>query len=465
MLSTAHHHTAFPRAPARQGWLGGAARAPSLRRCASHHARSGGLPRAAAAREPQLQPPAAASDGRQRPAWEAASDASNAAAQGGARYPSPPRAEQQQPPPQQQQQQPIRAGAGPRGRVRKHAAASAVRDVPAPGQPPRQRDKTVLLPTADGDESSDSDAAASEAEADGGDGSGRGRVTTCCVAESLRRAPLEDSLRQAFPGCRITRYPDMLHAELAPDAGADGQRNRWGPELFFFDYGVVTCWGLCPAREAEVAALARAAAREALPTGQQEVDEFQFATATAGRGPGPSLSNDTIRLTRRQAGDHRAKLSLSHALAQSAKLSLYEARVVELVARTQHLPQTMAERGEVAIGAREVARLIGQVFLQRSAVNLLSRDLLDTPEYFWSAPDALQELYEAACEYLELGERVEVLNARLEVLQDLLDMLRDYTAHQHSSNLEIIIIVLVAGELGLGLLQLSLALTGAGAGH
>lgn len=31
-----------------------------------------------------------------------------------------------------------------------------------------------------------------------------------------------------------------------------------------------------------------------------------------------------------------------------------------------------------------------QVFLQRSAVNLLSRDLLDTPEYFWSAPDALQ---------------------------------------------------------------------------
>lgn len=46
---------------------------------------------------------------------------------------------------------------------------------------------------------------------------------------------------------------------------------------------------------------------------------------------------------------------------QSAKLSQYEARVVDLVARTRHLPQAMAERGEVAIGAREVARLIGQV--------------------------------------------------------------------------------------------------------
>jgi hypothetical protein len=36
-----------------------------------------------------------------------------------------------------------------------------------------------------------------------------------------------------------------------------------------------------------------------------------------------------------------------------------------------------------------VAQRIGQVFLQRSAVNLLS-SVLDTPEFFWSAPDHLQ---------------------------------------------------------------------------
>jgi hypothetical protein len=43
----------------------------------------------------------------------------------------------------------------------------------------------------------------------------------------------------------------------------------------------------------------------------------------------------------------------------------------------------------VAISRREVTRLIGTVFLQRSAVTLLV-PVLDTPEFFWSAPDKLQ---------------------------------------------------------------------------
>ena len=42
----------------------------------------------------------------------------------------------------------------------------------------------------------------------------------------------------------------------------------------------------------------------------------------------------------------------------------------------------MAEHGAVRISAKGVAQLIGQVFLQRSAVNLLS-SVLDVPEYFW----------------------------------------------------------------------------------
>ena len=34
----------------------------------------------------------------------------------------------------------------------------------------------------------------------------------------------------------------------------------------------------------------------------------------------------------------------------------------------------------------EIAQLIGTVFIHKSNVNLLS-SVLDTPEYFWSAPD------------------------------------------------------------------------------
>lgn len=55
-----------------------------------------------------------------------------------------------------------------------------------------------------------------------------------------------------------------------------------------------------------------------------------------------------------------------------------------------------------------------QVFIQRAAVNLLST-VLDTPEFFWSAPDIMQTLYKRICEYMELDDRVEVLNNRFSV--------------------------------------------------
>ena len=41
---------------------------------------------------------------------------------------------------------------------------------------------------------------------------------------------------------------------------------------------------------------------------------------------------------------------------------------------------------------KHIAQLIGRVFIQKSAVNLLST-VLDTPEFFWSAPDSMQSLY------------------------------------------------------------------------
>lgn len=56
----------------------------------------------------------------------------------------------------------------------------------------------------------------------------------------------------------------------------------------------------------------------------------------------------------------------------------------------------------------------GKVFIQKSAVNLLST-VLDTPEFFWSAPDTMQALYKRVCEYVELDDRVEVLNNRFSV--------------------------------------------------
>lgn len=55
-----------------------------------------------------------------------------------------------------------------------------------------------------------------------------------------------------------------------------------------------------------------------------------------------------------------------------------------------------------------------QVFQQQTDVNLLS-SVLETPEFFWSAPDQLQLVYTAVCQYLEIEDRLEVLNGRFGV--------------------------------------------------
>ena len=74
--------------------------------------------------------------------------------------------------------------------------------------------------------------------------------------------------------------------------------------------------------------------------------------------------------------------------------------------------------GNVIISRKAIAQLIGRVFIQKAAVNLLST-VLDTPEFFWSAPDSLQTLYKKVCEYMELENRVEVLNNRFQVISHL----------------------------------------------
>lgn len=66
----------------------------------------------------------------------------------------------------------------------------------------------------------------------------------------------------------------------------------------------------------------------------------------------------------------------------------------------------------------------------------------------------LQVLYKRVCEYLELDNRVEVLNTRFTVLQEMLDMLRDHQNNHHMARLEWIVIWLIVVEVIVGLFDL-----------
>jgi len=57
------------------------------------------------------------------------------------------------------------------------------------------------------------------------------------------------------------------------------------------------------------------------------------------------IYNDVITL--KNSGNYMIKLTISHAIAQSVKMTLFEGLIEETIEATKHIPQTMAETGKV----------------------------------------------------------------------------------------------------------------------
>ena len=117
-------------------------------------------------------------------------------------------------------------------------------------------------------------------------------------------------------------------------------------------------------------------------------------------------------------------------------------------------------------------RKMGEVFLLRANIATVG-SVLDSPEVFWvssaprdrprcaltndppmcarvwpqSYPD-LRPLYDAARSYLEILQRINLLNTRVEVLQDMLQLLKESVSSRHADRLEQIVIALIAIEIG-----------------
>jgi uncharacterized Rmd1/YagE family protein len=55
------------------------------------------------------------------------------------------------------------------------------------------------------------------------------------------------------------------------------------------------------------------------------------------------------------------KLSISHAFAQSVKLTLFEGLIEETITSTQHIPTVMSETGKIHMNRKAINQKIGQV--------------------------------------------------------------------------------------------------------
>ena len=81
----------------------------------------------------------------------------------------------------------------------------------------------------------------------------------------------------------------------------------------------------------------------------------------------PRVFNDMITL---RSGDHMIKLAMSHAIAQSTKLSFFEEKMSQTMLDAQHVPKHLALTGKLGMSRKEIVKILGRLFKSRVDVNL-----------------------------------------------------------------------------------------------
>jgi uncharacterized Rmd1/YagE family protein len=75
---------------------------------------------------------------------------------------------------------------------------------------------------------------------------------------------------------------------------------------------------------------------------------------------------------------------------------------------------------------------IGELFILRINIHLQG-SVLDAPELMWAEPQ-LGPVYQAVRSYLEMDQRVALLQERVSVIADLLAVLKDQLSHTHGTS-------------------------------
>jgi uncharacterized Rmd1/YagE family protein len=253
------------------------------------------------------------------------------------------------------------------------------------------------------------------------------RCVATCTATSYSLKALFEALKARY---KATLYRDVLHLEVSPEI----------QDIFCFAYGVVVFWGLDEKQEQTFLEELRAFEYRPYESSEKESMSFSF-------GLNPKIEEEEIILP---DTDLFSRLAISHGLAQSVKLVTFENAIQKTIETTRHIPEQLASRGRIPLSKNEIRKKMGELFLERSYINLHS-DILDVPEFFWEHAE-VEPLYVMIANHLDLETRLEVLNARLDIVHELFEMLGNELNHQHSSRLEWIIIWLIVIEVLITLL-------------
>ncbi|CAD6501575.1 BgTH12-01826 [Blumeria graminis f. sp. triticale] len=223
-------------------------------------------------------------------------------------------------------------------------------------------------------------------------------------------------------------------------------------ELFIFSYGVIVFWNFTEQQEKDILAdLALYEKENAIPIASRplEPDNFEkedFHFEYSHLVDRPRVFNDMITL---RSGDHLIKLTISHAIAQSTKLCMFEESMNQTMANAQHVPKHLALTGKLGMTRSQIFKILGTLFKTRVETNrAVASKILDIPNFFWNSEPTLHPLYTAIRDYLEIPPRIKILNERCKVFLDLAEILSNSIAGTKMVFITWIVIFLIMISIG-----------------
>ncbi len=211
-------------------------------------------------------------------------------------------------------------------------------------------------------------------------------------------------------------------------------------EVFYFEYGCIVFWNFTEDQEDFILKELFHLQFNSLKANDIVYEDFHFQYYD--KLEYSRIYNDMITL---KSPEIMIKLTLSHGFAQSVKLTLFEDIMANTLNESQKVPDELAIHGDISFTKNQIAKTCGRLYDVKMKVNLVS-SVLDIPDFFWSNPD-LQKIYDRIKIYMQIPNRVELLNTRTQVLSDLLDMLASHSDGNKMDSLTWAIIFLIIADI------------------
>ena len=165
----------------------------------------------------------------------------------------------------------------------------------------------------------------------------------------------------------------------SPGAGVPVDAYRFA-EMFVLGYGVVVFWNFSERQEKDILAdltfstvidpkthIVAPLTLVTNPLDEEDFETEEFHFEYNNEIQRPRIYNDMITL---RSGDHMIKLAISHAIAQSTKLSFFEETMASQMEEAKDVPGRLAKTGELGMKREDVIKLLGGLFRSRVDVNL-----------------------------------------------------------------------------------------------